>query len=475
MDKKIYLLSAREIAEKVRVKKITAEEVALSCIEKVEQLEDKVKAWAFFDKRILLSQARSLDEKIRKGEFSGKLAGVPIGVKDIFNTQDMPTSMGSLLWQGHTPGNDARVIFNLRQEDAVIAGKTVTAEFAVHEPGPTRNPHDLSRYPGTSSSGSSAAVACGMVPAALGTQTAGSIIRPASYCGVYGFKPTFGLIPRTAVLKTNDTLDQIGWFSRNVSDLETILDLLRVKGPNYPYVYRNIDRKDPSFFTRKKWKIFFVKHPKWEYADEYARKAVASYVKRLSLLKNVSVEEGALPAEFDMAHDVHEKIYNKTLSYYFSEEAEKRHLVSKVLYGLIEEGKRLSVGEYLEALDQQVMLRDSLQRIFNEHDMIVTLSTSGEAPLFLDPVDKPDSCLIWNLCGAPAANVPVFKGPNDLPFGLQVVAGRYMDLCLMNFIKMMEETGLANSVLPVDIIRKHEKKKPGNRRAGFEKKGLRCG
>lgn len=441
MSKTIYSLSAKEIRDNIRNKKMTSEEVSHSFIERVRECEDKVKAWAFFDEGVFLKQAKDVDRKSNDSVPLGEMAGVPVGVKDIFNTFDMPTAMGSPLWKGFTPGNDARCVFDLRQASAIIAGKTVTAEFAVHEPGPTRNPYDLDRYPGTSSSGSAVAVACGMVPVALGTQTAGSIIRPASYCGVYAFKPTFGLIPRTAVLKTTDTLDQIGWFARSLSDLSLLFDTIRVKGPNYPYVYRFIDKRGKICSKRKKWKIFSVKHPMWDYADTYAKKAIESLNEKLSVFKDISVMSGELPEEFFDAHKIHDVIYNKTLSYYFAEEYKSKHFVSKVLCDLIEKGKKIDPDRYLSALDKQVRLRSHIDNILDEHDIIITLSTSGEAPSFLEPIDKPDSCLIWNLCGVPAANLPVFKGPSGLPFGLQVIARRYNDKLLLDFCEYLCSKG----------------------------------
>ena len=234
MSNEPWSLSAGEGTRRIRSRELSAVEWARSCAERVEELESGVGAWAYFDREKVLAQARCLDKKIAHGQTLGELCGVPIGIKDTFNTQDMPTSMGSPIWEGFRPGNDARVVFYLRQADGVIAGKTVTAEFAVHAPGKTVNPHAPGYSPGTSSSGSAAAVAAHMVPLALGTQSAGSIIRPASYCGVYGFKPSFGLVPRTGILKTTDTLDTVGVFARVPEDLNLLFEVIRVHGENFP-------------------------------------------------------------------------------------------------------------------------------------------------------------------------------------------------------------------------------------------------
>lgn len=443
MKSDLYKLSASDIVKNIRTKKISAKDVALSCLGRIKKLEKQVKAWTFIEDALFLKYARNVDKKIKCSFDIGQLAGVPVGIKDIFNTYDMPTCMGSPLWKGFTPGNDARVVFRLRYEDSVIAGKTVTAEFAVHEPGPARNPHNIDYYPGTSSSGSAVAVSCGMVPLALGTQTAGSIIRPASYCGVYGFKPSFGLIPRTGVLKTNDTLDQIGWFARDIEDIAMLFEVLRVRGDDHPYTYKNLDKRSAASFLRNKWKVILVEHPKWNEADSYAKKDFEEFGRALSKIKGVAVERKKLPVEFHGAHEVHDKIYNKTLSYYFAEEYKKKHLVSKVLRKLMEEGKSITTKEYKDALKEQVRLRHRLEKFFSASDIILTLSTSGEAPRFSAAVDKPDSCLIWNLCGVPAINIPLFTGPHGLPFGLQAVANRYRDLLLFNFVRLLRKEGLA--------------------------------
>jgi Asp-tRNA(Asn)/Glu-tRNA(Gln) amidotransferase A subunit family amidase len=281
-------------------------------------------------------------------------------VKDIFNTEDMPTCMGSPIWEGFTPGNDARVIFYLRQADAVIPGKTVTAEFAVHTSGKTVNPHDSRYSPGTSSSGSAAAVASFMVPLAIGTQTAGSIMRPASYCGVHGFKPSFGLIPRTGMLKTTDSLDTVGMFARTPQDLELLFDAIRVHGEDFPMVRKFLE--DPARQTKgsRPWKIALATSSiwVWPHAEKYAQQALLGFASRLSE-NHVIVEEVKLPEDFNTAHEIHGTIYDKTLSYYFKEEFKKRTLISEVMYEIVNRGNRVTVRNWFElALKEVELLRD---------------------------------------------------------------------------------------------------------------------
>src|SRR5687768_2826735 len=239
-------LSAAEAARKIREGILTSEELVQGCLEQIRALEPKVQAWQFLDEEHALAQARALDERKRNGERLGPLHGVPVGIKDIIDTADMPTENGTVLHKGRTPREDAAVVRMLRAAGAVIMGKTVTTECAYFNPGNTRNPHNPEHTPGGSSSGSAAAVGAGMVPLALGSQTAGSVIRPAAFCGVYGFKPTHGLIPRTGILALSRTLDHVGLFSRNLDDLALLLEQLQ-----------GYDELDPD--TRPRARIPFIR------------------------------------------------------------------------------------------------------------------------------------------------------------------------------------------------------------------------
>ncbi|MFQ5902186.1 MAG: amidase [Candidatus Binatia bacterium] len=439
----LYLLSATEAARKVKAGEISVLEWVQSCAERIEKLESTIKAWAYFDTEKAFSQAREIDRRLGKGERIGSLCGALVGVKDIFNTRDMPTCMGSPIWEGFTPGNDARVVFYLRQADAVIPGKTVTAEFAVHAHGETVNPHNFRYSPGTSSSGSAAAVASLMVPLAIGTQTAGSIIRPASYCGVYGFKPSFGLIPRTGTLKTTDSLDTVGMFARSVGDLELLFDTIRVHGDNFPISRTFLD--DPARQTKgcRSWRVALVTSSiwVWRYAEKYAREALLRFASDLSG-NDLVVEEVKMPSDFSRAHEIHGAIYDKTLAYYFKEEFKKRALISEVLYEIINRGNQITLDQYKLALDRQNRLAKRLECFLedNGYDILLTLSTSGVAPM-RDGNDRPDSSLIWTLCGVPAINVPVFRSFQNLPFGIQIVGRRYHDILLLNFARFLEGTG----------------------------------
>lgn len=469
MSQSPHQLSACEAVQRIRAGHLSAEELLRSCLDQIDRLDPVVKAWASLAPEIALETARRVDQRIRAGESVGPLAGIPVGIKDIFNTADMPTSMGSPIWAGFTPGNDARVVFYLRQADAVLLGKTVTAEFAVHTPGPTTNPHHPDHSPGTSSSGSAAAVASFMVPVALGSQTAGSTIRPASYCGIYGFKPSFGLIPRTGSLKTTDNLDTVAFFSRTVEDLREMLELLRVKGTNYPISHSLLNdpgrRKSPD----RPWRVAFVRGPTWQDAERYAQEALIQYAKRLAGVEGIEVEEGTLPPGFDEVHSVHATIYDKALSYYFKEEFKRETLVSPILKEMIRHGQEISLARYHDALRRQVELAHALDRWFGRFDLLLTLSTGGEAMKGIQTVDRPDSCLIWTLCWVPAINLPVFVGPTGLPFGAQVVARRYNDFDLLEFVQFLRERDLVTEApYPVPRLAPVERPRLQEMVSGFQ-------
>jgi Asp-tRNA(Asn)/Glu-tRNA(Gln) amidotransferase A subunit family amidase len=444
MKSDLFQLSATEALQHVHDGDFTVSEWVNSCLEQIERIEPSLKAWAYLDPESALQQAATIDAAIRREKPVGRLCGAPVGVKDIFNTRDMPTQMGSPLWAGFTPGNDARVVFSLRRADAVIPGKTVTAEFAVHAPGPTTNPHNPEYMAGTSSTGSAVAVASYMVPLALGTQTAGSTIRPASYCGVYGFKPSFGLIPRTGMLKTTDSLDTVGFFARTLDDLGLLFEAIRVRGRDYPISESALGDYSRQYKPRgKPWRIGLVRGPKWNCAEPYARQALCEFAEELGLTEETVVEEVVLPEGFDEAHATHATIYDRTLAYYFREECKQRTLISEVMYEIIGRGEQISLEDYKAALDQQFRLSTELDHLFcGGFDAILNLSTGGEAPKGRLAVDRPDNCLVWTLCGVPAINLPVFQGPNHLPFGAQIVARRFDDYRLLQFAQHLRKNGL---------------------------------
>lgn len=437
MTTDLYRLSATDAVQAIASGRLSSESLMLSCLDRIEAVESKVKAWVCRDRGYALEQARAVDKLVAVGKPIRRLSGIPVGVKDVFNSLFFPTQMGSEIWKGFKAGNDARVVSVLRLDGALIPGKTVTSEFAVHWPGPTRNPHNLDHTPGTSSSGSVAAVAAGMVPVALCTQTAGSTIRPASFCGVYGMKPSFGMVPRTGMIKTTDTLDHVGFCARTVDDIALMLDVLRVHGMDYPVVHERVRDERPIGIP---WRVAVVKGPFWSETEDYARIALSSLAVALGKA-GMQVEERELPEEFATAYSIHADIYDSCLAYYFQDESHQPDRISPRLKEMVAHGRQVTSAQYAAALERQTDLSRSLDRFFEECDVILTLSSNGEAPKGEERADQYDTCLTWTLCGVPALTAPVFTGPGGLPFGAQLVARKYDDLKLLRFVKDLERVG----------------------------------
>ncbi len=431
-------LTAGDGAALVRAGELKPSEWMDACLAVARAVEPELQAWAYLDHDRAMAAAGALDRvDWSKQRVPPLLAGVPLGVKDIFNSIDMPTQRGSAFWSGYMAGNDARVVARAKWAGAVVMGKTATAEFAVHTPPRTVNPCSGEHIAGTSSTGSAVAVLAGMTPLALGTQSAGSIIRPASYVGVLGYKPSFGLIPRTGVLKTGDTLDSIGWFARSVSDLELALDALRVEGRDHPNVERGIAAAVAKRGNAKTWRVALALPPAWEIAAGYARAAIEEYANQVGNRPDIDVSTLDLREELREAHDVHRIVYHKSLSHYFHDEAQKWDLLSQSFRDLLEEGRRISRDEYASALDRQAALAHRLEARLEGVDALMTLSVAGEAPTMAQPAEPRDSALVWTMCGAPSISLPMFKGPTGMPFGLQLVAPRYGDYTLLQLAKTL--------------------------------------
>ena len=402
-------------------------------------------SWVSFDldKLRLESEQAFLKYKAR-GHLLG-LDGIPFGVKDIFNTRYFPTQMGSPLWKNFTPGNNARVVDSLLFAGGLVVGKTVTAEFAVHALNETLNPHDLSKTPGTSSSGSAAAVATGMVPFALASQTAGSIIRPASFCGVWGMKPSFGMIPRTGVLKTTDSLDTVGFVAAHAKSLGTLLDHTRVKGPDYPFVYKNVDRQgDRPKASNVPWRVGFVKTHTWDTATPYAQQAIEGLASRIGREEGFEIEEIEWPGDLHAAHDIHSIIYNKSLAYYFQNEKKMDSQVTSIMKKMIEAGESINPAEFRLALKRQESHCERLDQLLSPYDIVLSLGTSSSAPL-RGVEELPDPSLIWTLGHVPSIAAPVFRCPEGLPFGAQFVSRRWNDYLLIQGVEELVDRGILAS------------------------------
>lgn len=424
-------LNAVEAAEAIRAGEITSEQLVQACLDHIADVEDTVRAWAFLDPEHALKQARDADLALRKGEALSPLHGVPVGVKDIFDTDDMPTEDGTVLHVGRKPAIDATVVSLLRAAGAIIMGKTVTAELAVYAPGKTTNPHDPARTPGGSGSGSAAAVAAHMVPLAIGTQTNGSVLRPASYCGVCGYKPTHGLISRHLVLQQSRPLDQVGVFGRTIEDVALITEQLMA-----------FDEHDPDTRPRARPKLIetvaqeppvppelaFVKTPVWDHADKDTQEAFADLVEHLG----ENIAEVTLPAMFNDAISWHRTIMEADLARSFKREYENgKDKLSAILCEMIERGQSCLAVDYNDAVGQVSVLNGILGQIFEKYDAIVTPATTGEAPIGLESTGSPIFCTIWALCGTPAITLPLLQGASGMPIGVQLVGPKGDDARLL--------------------------------------------
>ncbi|MCB2218535.1 amidase [Desulfofustis glycolicus] len=433
------LMGAVQAAREIREGRLSSEELVRSCLARIDQLEETVQAWAFLDPELAVNQAVQADQAKRTGQRLGPLHGVPVGIKDIFDTMDMPTEDGTVLHRGRQPLSDATVVNRLRTAGAVIMGKTVTTELAVFAPAKTRNPHDPQRTPGGSSSGSAAAVAAGMVPLAIGTQTNGSMIRPASFCGVYGYKPTFGLISRHLVLQQSRPLDQVGVFARSIEDCAVLAEAIIGHDPNDPDTrlaatphLLQIQSEEPPVTP----KLALVKTPVWDRADESTRAAFAELAEALG----DKVAEIDLPASFNHAHEQHRIIMEADLARSFAKEYETgREQLSGVLREMIERGQRELAVAYNNAVATIPGYNQELDKVFEWHDAIITPATVGEAPLGLDSTGSPMFCTIWTLCGMPAITLPLLVGEQGLPLGVQLVGPRGDDAALLRTARWLVE------------------------------------
>jgi len=430
--KNLHEVGAAQAARMIREGVVTSVEFVQACLARVREVDAQVQAWMFLDPEYALGQARAADEYRMSGQPIGALHGVPVGLKDIIDTADMPTENGSVLHAGRTPSRDASVVSLLRAAGAVIMGKTVTTEFATRTPGKTRNPHDPAHTPGGSSSGSAAAVAAGMVPLALGSQTTGSTIRPASYCGVYGFKPTHGLVPRHGMFQLSRTLDHVGLFARSVEDIALLLEVLAAHDERDPdsrprarVPYREVAAAEPPLTPM----FAFVKTSLWDRVDADAREAFGELVEQLG----DRVEEIELVTPAEEVLEWQRAIGGAEIAINLRREWDKgRDKLSPALRSRIEAGRDLRAVDYLRALGRIPELNASLVELFEQRfDAILTLPAFGTAPKGLESTGDPAFCALWTLCGMPALNVPLMQGANGLPLGVQLVGARHRDAQLL--------------------------------------------
>lgn len=400
-------LSACEATAAINDGRLSARRLSESCLERIETRDPEIKAWVAFDRKKLLAEADKADA-ISIAE-RGPLHGLPIGIKDIFDTRAYPTCYGSAIYRDYRPPSDAAAVALLREAGAIIAGKTATTEFAAWPPAATRNPCNLAHTPGGSSSGSAAAVADRMIPVALGTQTLGSVLRPASYCGIVGFKPSFGRISRAGVKPLAEGLDTIGVLAREVPDAALLYRVLSNTNPV------NFDNAEPP-------KLGFSTGPHWAEATPDARDAMTSYVAGLRA-RGLDVQDITLPNSFDHLAQAARIIHDfECYRGFASERLDWSDLMSESFWQGLCRVREWSAACY----EEQLVLAAEARRIFTElagdYDAIITLSTGGEAPLGLQTTGDPLFNSTWTLLYAPCISIPMLSGRHGLPIGVQLVA-----------------------------------------------------
>jgi Asp-tRNA(Asn)/Glu-tRNA(Gln) amidotransferase A subunit family amidase len=423
--------SARDAARAIREGAFSAEQLMQACLARVKEVDTRVQAWAFLDQEHALAQARARDLDRSEGRALGPLHGIPVGIKDIIDTCDMPTEDGTVLHAGRTPAKDAAVVATLRAAGAVIMGKTVTTECATYSPGKTRNPHNPEHTPGGSSSGSAAGVAAGMVPLALGSQTNGSVIRPAAYCGVYGFKPTHGLVPRSGIMKLSRTLDHVGMFARSLDDVALLAEVLvgwdaedPDTRPRAAIPFREVAAQEPPLPPL----LGFVKPPVWDRAEADTREAFAELAEQLK----DRVVEIEIPASTAGMLEWHRTIMEAEMAANLDREYEQgRERLSDSLREQLARGRELRVLDYQRALARIPLLNAAFDEMFERCDAFITPSAPGTAPKGLASTGDPSFCTLWTLCGMPALNLPLMQGANGLPLGVQLVGPRGGDARLL--------------------------------------------
>lgn len=406
-------LTALQAGDEIAAGRLTSEALVQALLQRIAERDDAVMAWAHLDPDRALEEARARDRERPRSI----LHGVPVGVKDILDTHDCPTECGSPIYQGNRPASDAACVGMLREAGMVVMGKTVTTEFAMRNPGPTRNPHDPKRTPGGSSSGSAAGVADFQVPLAIGTQTSGSVIRPASYCGVVGYKPTHGRIMRNGMKVLAESLDTIGCMSRSVLDANAFAAIMEgVPVQTLPKI------DGAPVFAWSKTHI-------WEEAEAGTRKAMKEAIERVQDGGGTAVEIGMPPA-FKDALEAQEIIMTfeawRGLAFERTNHHEK---LSAALKDYIKDGGRFSRERYDWARNVQASCKATFWQLLERYGALLVPAAPGEAPKNLAFTGSPNFNRMWTMLGVPCVTVPGLSGPEGMPVGIQVVgpAGRAHD------------------------------------------------
>jgi Asp-tRNA(Asn)/Glu-tRNA(Gln) amidotransferase A subunit family amidase len=411
-------LTACAALEELRSGRLSAEALTRACLERIAEREAQVHAFAHLDPDLALAEARRRDAAPAAAR--GPLHGLPLGVKDIIDTADRPTAYGSRVYPGNRPAQDAACVALAREAGAVILGKTVTTEFAFRAPGPTTNPHDAAHTPGGSSSGSAAAVADRMLPVAFGTQTGGSIIRPASYCGIVGYKPSLGVINRTGVKPLAESFDTVGLFARSVADVALVSAVLAGDDP----AHRRLEPVKPD-------RVGLCRTPAWPEAEPATRAALDTAAERLAR-EGALVEEVVLPPAFDDFNEMQSTVlrFEAFRTFAYERTVHPERLAPSTLAEL-EAGSRIPRRDYLAAKAGIGECRRLIAEVFEAVELLLGPSAPGEAPRGLESTGEATFNRLWTGLLTPCLNLPGFVGPGGLPVGVQTVGARNDDFRLL--------------------------------------------
>ena len=437
--------SAVDLRDALARGEISAVDATNAHLAVIDERDPAIGAWAFIDRDHALGQAERLDEYRKTGAATGPLHGLPVGLKDIVDTKDMPTENGTVIDAGRQPKQDAAIVTRLRQAGAVILGKTTTTELAYYQPTETKNPHNPAHTPGGSSAGSAAAVAANMVPLAVGTQTGGSIVRPASFCDIVGFKPSHGLIPRTGVVTQAFELDTIGAMGRSVADAALLAEVIQGYDPGdaateirAPMHLLETAQAGPPVTPS----LAFVKTPMWGEADPWLQEAFAELTAELG----DRCDEVSLPDIYANAWPAHRTVmvtgFARNLGHY-EDRAGAR--LSPHMREAIAEGRAVSAVDFLAARDWRDALNRGLEEIFERYDAILTPAAPGEPPASLETTGNPVFNAIWSFLGTPAITVPLLSGPNGMPVGVQLVGPRGDDARLLRTANWLHQSLMADA------------------------------
>ena len=417
---KPFELTATEAIKLVQKRKLSIHEWVLSCFKRIKEKEKTVKAWIYLDEENADKKAKQLDDLN-----NSSLLGIPFGIKDIIDASNVPTGFGTPFYKNNIPARDAASVAVAKQSGCVFIGKTVSTELGHRAPGLTTNPHNINFTPGGSSSGSAAAVASMMVPVCFGTQTTGSVIRPAAYCGVIGYKPTYGDFDKSGILPNSPSIDTLGLMTRSVEDLSLFRSIL---------LEEKIVRLQKVDLT--KLKIGFVKTPHWDKTDFSTKKNLETFIDTLRLEKFniVDLDINSLISKADQLHlDISGYEFKRSIS--FERFNYLDQLSDQLRNGRLNDGYQVSNKNYQLALKDLSILKNQVDAVFSEIDLIITPSAPGEALKGLEYTGSPIFNTTWSLNGNPCITLPLFKGKQELPIGCQLVTRFGSDDQLLNYAK----------------------------------------